>query len=86
MKIAIIGGSGLYDIDNPSEAEEQNIVTPWGETSSSILKTKSGENEIFFLSLDNNIKDINNIFGAIKFGFLSTNLVAKLNESFLKNM
>ncbi len=50
MKIAIIGGSGLYDIDNPSEAEEQNIVTPWGETSSSILKTKSGENEIFFLS------------------------------------
>ena len=50
MKIAIIGGSGLYDIDNPSEAEEQNIVTPWGETSSSILKTVSGENEIFFLS------------------------------------
>jgi len=50
LKIAIIGGSGLYDIDNPSEAEEQNIVTPWGETSSSILKTKSGENEIFFLS------------------------------------
>ena len=50
MKIAIIGGCGLYDIDNPSEAEEQNIVTPWGETSSSILKTKSGENEIFFLS------------------------------------
>ena len=50
MKIAIIGGSGLYDIDNPSEAEEQNIVTPWGETSSSILKTQSGENEIFFLS------------------------------------
>ncbi len=50
MKIAIIGGSGLYDIDNPSKAEEQNIVTPWGETSSSILKTKSGENEIFFLS------------------------------------
>ena len=48
MKIAIIGGSGLYDIDNPSEAEEQNIVTPWGETSSSILKTVSGENEIFF--------------------------------------
>ena len=50
MKIAIIGGSGLYDIDNPSEAEEQNIVTPWGETSSSILKTVLGENEIFFLS------------------------------------
>ena len=50
MKIGIIGGSGLYDVDNPSEAEELNILTPWGETSSSILKTNSGENEIFFLS------------------------------------
>ena len=50
MKIGIIGGSGLYDIDNPSEAEELNILTPWGETSSSILKTNSGENEVFFLS------------------------------------
>ena len=39
MKIAVIGGSGLYDINNPSEAEELNIVTPWGETSDSILKT-----------------------------------------------
>jgi len=50
LKIGIIGGSGLYDIDNPSEAEELNILTPWGETSSSILKTNSGENEVFFLS------------------------------------
>ena len=41
MKIAVIGGSGLYDINNPSEAEELNIVTPWGETSDSILKTET---------------------------------------------
>ena len=26
MKIAVIGGSGLYDINNPSEAEELNIT------------------------------------------------------------
>ena len=51
MKIAIIGGSGLYDIDNPSEAEEQNIVTPWGETSSSILKNLVEETKISVLFL-----------------------------------
>ena len=50
MKIAIIGGSGLYDINNPSEAEELNIVTPWGDTSDSILKTYENDHEIFFLS------------------------------------
>ena len=50
MKIAVIGGSGLYDINNPSEAEELNIVTPWGETSDSILKTDEEGHEIYFLS------------------------------------
>ena len=50
MKIAVIGGSGLYDINNPSEAEELNIVTPWGETSDSILKTEEEGHEIYFLS------------------------------------
>ena len=50
MKIAVIGGSGLYDINNPSEAEELNIVTPWGETSDSILKTEEEGHDIYFLS------------------------------------
>jgi len=50
LKIAVIGGSGLYDISNPSEAEELNIVTPWGETSDSILKTEEEGHEIYFLS------------------------------------
>jgi len=50
LKIAVIGGSGLYDINNPSEAEELNIVTPWGETSDSILKTEEEGHDIYFLS------------------------------------
>ena len=49
-KIAIIGGSGLYDIENPSEAEELNIVTPWGPTSDSILKVEQDGVEVYFLS------------------------------------
>ena len=49
-KVAIIGGSGLYDIEDPSNAEELNIVTPWGPTSDSILKTEQDGLEIYFLS------------------------------------
>ena len=49
-KIAIIGGSGLYDIEDPSNAEELNIVTPWGPTSDSILKTEQDGIEVYFLS------------------------------------
>ena len=49
-KIAIIGGSGLYDIEDPSNAEELNIVTPWGPTSDSILKTEQDGVEVYFLS------------------------------------
>ena len=48
--VAIIGGSGLYDIEDPSNAEELNIVTPWGPTSDSILKTEQDGLEIYFLS------------------------------------
>lgn len=50
MKVAVIGGSGLYDVENPSEAEELNIVTPWGPTSDSILKVEKDGLEIYFLS------------------------------------
>ena len=49
-KVAIIGGSGLYDIQDPSNAEELNIVTPWGPTSDSILKTEQDGLEVYFLS------------------------------------
>lgn len=49
-KIGVIGGSGLYDIEDSVEAEELNIVTPWGETSDSILRTSVNNLELYFLS------------------------------------
>jgi len=48
-KLAIIGGSGLYDVEEFKEREFLKINTPWGKPSDEILKTKFNDNEIFFL-------------------------------------
>ena len=48
-KLAIIGGSGLYDIDEFKEREFLKLETPWGKPSDEILKTKYNDKEIFFL-------------------------------------
>jgi len=48
-KLAIIGGSGLYDIDEFKERELLKLETPWGKPSDEILKTKYNDKEIFFL-------------------------------------
>ena len=37
-KLAIIGGSGLYDVEEFKEREFLNINTPWGKPSDEILK------------------------------------------------
>ena len=47
-KLAIIGGSGLYDIDEFREREFLKLETPWGKPSDEILKTKYHDKEIFF--------------------------------------
>jgi len=39
-KLAIIGGSGLYDIEGLEKPIWNNINTPWGKPSDQILKTK----------------------------------------------
>ena len=39
-KLAIIGGSGLYDINEFKEREFLKLETPWGKPSDEILKTK----------------------------------------------
>ena len=49
MKLAIIGGSGLYDIDEFKEREFLKLETPWGEPSDEILKIKYNDKKIFFL-------------------------------------
>jgi len=48
-KLAIIGGSGLYDIDEFKEREFLKLETPWGKPSDEILKTKYNNTEFFFL-------------------------------------
>ena len=39
-KLAIIGGSGLYDVEEFKESEYLKIQTPWGQPSDEILKIK----------------------------------------------
>ena len=38
-KLAIIGGSGLYDVEEFKDRELLDINTPWGKPSDQILKT-----------------------------------------------
>ena len=39
-KLAIIGGSGLYDVEEFKDRELIDLQTPWGKPSDKILKTK----------------------------------------------
>ena len=48
-KLAIIGGSGLYDVEEFKEREFLKINTPWGQPSDEILKTKYKGKEVCFL-------------------------------------
>ena len=48
-KLAIIGGSGLYDVEEFTDREFLEIKTAWGNPSDKILKTKYHEKEVYFL-------------------------------------
>jgi len=48
-KLAIIGGSGLYDVEEFKDRDLLNINTPWGKPSDQILKTKYNGKEVYFL-------------------------------------
>ena len=48
-KLAIIGGSGLYDVEDFKERELIKLDTPWGKPSDDILKTKYNNKEVYFL-------------------------------------
>ena len=39
-KLAIIGGSGLYDVEEFKDRELIDLKTPWGKPSDKILRTK----------------------------------------------
>ena len=48
-KLAIIGGSVLYDVEEFVDRELLEIDTPWGKPSDKILKTKYNGKEVYFL-------------------------------------
>ncbi len=48
-KLAIIGGSGLYDVEDFKNRQTLDLDTPWGKPSDLILKAKYNNNEIYFL-------------------------------------
>jgi 5'-methylthioadenosine phosphorylase len=48
-KLAIIGGSGLYDIEEFEDREFLDINTQWGKPSDNILKTNYSNKEVYFL-------------------------------------
>ena len=48
-KLAIIGGSGLYDVEEFKKRELLDLNTPWGKPSDQILKTDYNNKEVYFL-------------------------------------
>ena len=48
-KLAIIGGSGLYDVEEFTNRKFIKLDTPWGKPSDDILKTTYNNKEVFFL-------------------------------------
>jgi 5'-methylthioadenosine phosphorylase len=48
-KLAIIGGSGLYDVEEFKKRKFLKMDTPWGKPSDDILKTTYNNKEVFFL-------------------------------------
>ena len=48
-KLAIIGGSGLYDVEEFKNRELIDLNTPWGKPSDQILKTDYYKKEVYFL-------------------------------------
>jgi len=48
-KLAIIGGSGLYDVEEFKDRELIRLETPWGRPSDEILKIRFNNKEVYFL-------------------------------------
>ena len=91
MKLGIIGGSGLYNIDSIEKIDSITVDTPFGSPSSEYLHGKIGDTEIYFLPRHGkghtiSPSEINykaNIFGMKKLGvthILSISAVGSLKE------
>jgi purine nucleoside phosphorylase len=52
MKVGIIGGSGLYHLEELEEVEEVDLDTPFGKPSSNLVTGKvNGIPVLFFLAM-----------------------------------
>jgi 5'-methylthioadenosine phosphorylase len=77
LKVGVIGGSGVYNFDKVKKVEEIEVVTPFGNPSSNIIKCEIDGCEFYFLprhGIGHNISpsEINyraNIFGLKKICF-----------------
>lgn len=49
MKLGIIGGSGVYDIEGIDHVESMDVSTPFGQPSDCIRHGKLGKLEVYFL-------------------------------------
>ena len=49
MKIGIIGGSGMYDLEGIRDLAEHTVSTPYGKPSARLITGRLGEREIVFL-------------------------------------
>ena len=48
-KLGVIGGSGLYDIEQMTEVRKETIATPFGPPSDALVEGRIGRHEIVFL-------------------------------------
>jgi 5'-methylthioadenosine phosphorylase len=92
MKLGIIGGSGLYDIDGIENVQEVRIDTPFGSPSDAFFTGKLAGTEVVFLPrhgrghvhLPGELNHRANIFGMKKLGvekILSISAVGSLKEN-----
>ena len=49
LKVGIIGGSGLYEMDGLTDVREVTVATPFGAPSDAIVHGRLGATELFFL-------------------------------------
>ncbi len=91
MKLGIIGGSGLYNIDSLEKIESIKIETPFGNPSGEFIYGKIGKTELYFLPrhgkghtiLPSEINHKANVYGMKKLGvtnILSISAVGSLRE------
>jgi len=91
MKLGVIGGSGLYEMEGLTGVSEQTVETPFGAPSDAYVRGRLGEVEVYFLPrhgrghrlLPTEINHRANVFGFKLLGVervLSVSAVGSLRE------